>query len=230
MGKVILQWEKELARKSVAMAALWQDPVQRARMLAESTRRSAKAWPEEKVAQLLKLTAEGKSASEIAAVFGYPMTRNGIVGKWHRLQNAGMLLARPGNHHAAVKTAGERMPYLSKKSASAAKPKGCARVVGISLASTPVKLRGRSLNHREHVKPVAVELSEPLPLVNGARISIMQLTSKTCRWPLGDPGAPDFCFCGYPPTLRYGAASPYCEFHARVAHQPLQSRQHRKFG
>jgi|SRR6185312_2790093 len=42
-----------------------------------------------------------------------------------------------------------------------------------------------------------------------------QLTEATCRYPFGDPGAPDFCFCGQQ-TI---AEKPYCGAHWRLTHQ-----------
>jgi GcrA cell cycle regulator len=41
-----------------------------------------------------------------------------------------------------------------------------------------------------------------------------------CRWPIGDPAATEFHFCGRGPK----AGSPYCEAHARKAYQPQQAR------
>ena len=39
-----------------------------------------------------------------------------------------------------------------------------------------------------------------------------------CRWPIGDPGEPDFHFCG---RKKFGSL-PYCEHHVRMAYQPVQ--------
>lgn len=52
------------------------------------------------------------------------------------------------------------------------------------------------------------------------RVTILQLSSTTCKWPIGDPGNEDFCFCGHGPR----DGSPYCEYHARIAYRPLQER------
>jgi hypothetical protein len=38
------------------------------------------------------------------------------------------------------------------------------------------------------------------------------LTPEACRWPCGDPGRPDFHFCGSPVARR-----PYCEHHRAMA-------------
>ena len=47
------------------------------------------------------------------------------------------------------------------------------------------------------------------------RRKLMQLTNKTCHWPVGDPDKPGFFFCGA--KIRRNA---YCVRHARLAYQP----------
>ncbi len=42
------------------------------------------------------------------------------------------------------------------------------------------------------------------------RKTLLQLTEKTCHWPVGDPGSPDFFFCGG----ESANDQPYCSFHA----------------
>jgi GcrA cell cycle regulator len=49
---------------------------------------------------------------------------------------------------------------------------------------------------------------------------IQTLTECSCRWPIGDPQAADFHFCGKNKV----PGLPYCEFHARRAFQPPQTR------
>jgi hypothetical protein len=44
--------------------------------------------------------------------------------------------------------------------------------------------------------------------------AIWQLTNRTCRWPCGDPGEPDFYFCGAAPEPGF----PYCLDHCCVAY------------
>jgi hypothetical protein len=45
-----------------------------------------------------------------------------------------------------------------------------------------------------------------------------------CRWPISNPGAEDFCFCGNEPVK----GLPYCPGHARIAYR--QDRQRRNAG
>ena len=56
------------------------------------------------------------------------------------------------------------------------------------------------------------------------RLPLVALTDSTCRWPLGDPEAGDFAFCGLPALPR----KPYCEDHAKLAYQPMASRRPRE--
>src|SRR5262245_58744773 len=60
------------------------------------------------------------------------------------------------------------------------------------------------------------ECSEALSAGPAVRpVSLLELTEKTCRWPLGDPRIPDFGFCGATPV----AGQPYCVHHLRLAHR-----------
>ena len=51
---------------------------------------------------------------------------------------------------------------------------------------------------------------------------VCALTPEACRWPCGDPGHPDFHFCGSPVARR-----PYCEHHRAMAYvAPLTGSGH----
>ena len=52
------------------------------------------------------------------------------------------------------------------------------------------------------------------------KLTLMELTERTCKWPIGDPLAVDFNFCGNDS----GDAGPYCQFHAKMAYQPASDR------
>src|ERR1700737_2258139 len=58
----------------------------------------------------------------------------------------------------------------------------------------------------------------------GQRRSLLELTENTCRWPIGDPGNPDFFFSGGQ-TI---SSLPYCAYHARLAYQPPNPRRDRR--
>ena len=79
-------------------------------------------------------------------------------------------------------------------------------------------------------QPSANEISpEALAKVNAVektakKISLMELTERTCKWPIGDPATEKFWFCGLPTQ----AGKPYCEAHVSVAFQPMSSRRDRR--
>ena len=49
---------------------------------------------------------------------------------------------------------------------------------------------------------------------------MLTLGAHMCKWPIGDPSADTFTFCG----KRIDGDGSYCVGHARVAYQPQQSR------
>ena len=56
------------------------------------------------------------------------------------------------------------------------------------------------------------------------KLKLMELTERTCKWPIGDPATEDFWFCGLPSV----AGKPYCEAHVSVAFQPMSARRDRR--
>jgi GcrA cell cycle regulator len=89
-----------------------------------------------------------------------------------------------------------------------------------------------ALKPMHRIEPAARPEPEPEPIrlvdlrvPEGERVNILMLSDRTCRWPVGDPGAEDFCFCGHTPKANGG---PYCDYHSRIAFQPLQDRRRHK--
>lgn len=81
---------------------------------------------------------------------------------------------------------------------------GKAHRLGLSGRPSPIKRRKR------------VEAAEPK--VGGA--TILNLTERMCRWPIGDPKQPGFRFCG-----RHTVQDlPYCAEHAAMAYQQPKRR------
>jgi GcrA cell cycle regulator len=54
------------------------------------------------------------------------------------------------------------------------------------------------------------------PQDSAKRCSLLELQQWHCRWPLGDPTAENFGFCGNDSVH----ALPYCAVHARMAYRP----------
>ena len=56
------------------------------------------------------------------------------------------------------------------------------------------------------------------------KTSLLELSDKICKWPLGHPGEPDFHFCGSPINPGF----PYCLDHCSVAYQAQLPRRDRR--
>ena len=63
-------------------------------------------------------------------------------------------------------------------------------------------------------KPQLASAEAPEDSAN--RRSLFELQQWHCRWPIGDPTAHDFGFCGNKPV----DGLPYCPAHARMAYRP----------
>ncbi|CAN0596293.1 unnamed protein product [Ectocarpus sp. 12 AP-2014] len=177
------------------------------------------SWTDERVETLKKMWGEGQSASQIAKELG-GVTRNAVIGKVHRL--------------GLSNRAGSSAPAPEKKAAKPAAPKKAAakvapedRVVEVTVTPRkPIVPAGQPLPPQ----PSANEISpEALAKVNevektAKRISLMDLTERTCKWPIGDPATDDFWFCG----LSVQQGKPYCEAHVGVAFQPMSNRRDRR--
>lgn len=73
-------------------------------------------------------------------------------------------------------------------------------------------------------RPVAVvqaPIIEADPVVdeNGNKTTVLTVSDRMCKWPIGDPSSDSFTFCG-----RRQDEGPYCMEHARVAYQPVQTK------
>jgi GcrA cell cycle regulator len=173
------------------------------------------SWTDDRVELLKKLWTEGLSASQIAGRLGAGVTRNAVIGKVHRLNLSGR--AQPQRSAQPRAPRKQREPSLPGRA-----PNGMPSMPTAGSSALKPMMRA-------DVQPRPVALPEPKPMriVNidqGGRVTILHLSEKTCKWPIGDPGSEEFCFCGHGPR----DGSPYCEYHARLAYQPLQDRRNRK--
>lgn len=162
------------------------------------------AWTDERVELLKKLWAEGLSASQIAGRLG-GVTRNAVIGKVHRLGLSGRATSsrssvpRPRRNHAPRQNRTPSLTFGTRGNA-ALKP-----TFEAEYEPTPAP-----------IEELVIPLHE--------RASILTLKESMCRWPIGDPAEEDFHFCG---RKKVGPL-PYCEHHARLAYQPVQSRRREK--
>lgn len=185
------------------------------------------SWTDERVEKLKELWTEGMSASQIAKVLG-GVTRNAVIGKVHRLG----LSNRAGSDESKTAEAPKPKPAAAPKPAAPAKAAAAAEPVADAPVPAPVVRRTPPVI-RDATQPRAP--GAPTPEEEAARatlaqiekfakrISLLDLTERTCKWPIGDPTEEDFAFCG----LECVPGKPYCEYHVAVAFQPMSSRRDR---
>ncbi|MCR8827467.1 GcrA family cell cycle regulator [Pseudosulfitobacter koreensis] len=192
------------------------------------------SWTDERVETLKKMWGEGQSASQIAKELG-GVTRNAVIGKVHRLglsNRAGSGTTakvepkpKPAAPKADAKPKPETKPKVEAKPKPQEEPEPETRV-----AVMPPRAKIIPAGQPLPPQPSANEISpEALAKVSeiekkAKRLSLMELTERTCKWPVGDPATEDFWFCGLPVQ----AGKPYCEAHVGVAFQPMSARRDRR--
>lgn len=163
-------------------------------------------WTDERVELLKKLWADGLSASQIASQLG-GVTRNAVIGKVHRLNLSGR--AKPAATQARPRKT--RQPTAAPpvhRATSAARP--------MVQGNTALKMQPSAAPRRAQVQVPIEDLVVPISL----KVSLLALNDQMCKWPIGDPGADGFHFCGH----RSFNGLPYCEYHSRLAYQPVNDR------
>jgi GcrA cell cycle regulator len=144
---------------------------------------------------------QGWTAAQAAAYYG--ITRNAMLGKWKRM---GLCQPRPAPSERPL----VRPPAIRQR---APKP-ALGRAERLRRGWLPPE-----------VEAVASALS-PDDIPRYQRRTIETLGERHCRFPYGEPGKPDFFFCG-------GVAEtnlPYCTDHCRVAFNgaPRRNLEHMK--
>ena len=199
------------------------------------------SWTDERVELLKKMWGEGQSASQIAKELG-GVTRNAVIGKVHRLG-----LSNRTTTGAAKPDAKAAAPSAPKKPSKpkAAPPKAAAKVAEPAPGAEPeteVEVEAKPIP-KSPARRAIIPAGQPLPPQpsnneisaealakvseiekKAKRLTLMELTERTCKWPVGDPATDDFWFCGLPTQ----SGKPYCEAHVGVAFQPMSSRRDRK--
>jgi len=190
------------------------------------------SWTDERVELLKKMWGEGQSASQIAKELG-GVTRNAVIGKVHRLglsNRAGSTAAKPAGKEKPDAAAPAPQAEAEAPQAPAPEPENAEAEEAPAAAPAPARRPIVPAGQPLPPQPAANEISpEALASVRqvekkALKISLMELTERTCKWPIGDPATEDFWFCGLPVQ----AGKPYCEAHVGVAFQPMSSRRDRR--
>jgi GcrA cell cycle regulator len=208
------------------------------------------SWTDERVELLKTMWSEGKSASQIAKALG-GVTRNAVIGKVHRLGLSNRTAASPRPAEsaepaeeapaaaAAAAPAEAEAPAAPSPAAAAPRPEPEAPAprepairegaleADLAAEAAPPAARPQAPAPQPPapVSEVSEEARRNLELVErkAKKLSLLQLTERTCKWPIGDPATDDFYFCGLPAA----PGKPYCDAHVAVAFQPMSARRDR---
>ncbi|MFO1105898.1 MAG: GcrA family cell cycle regulator [Amaricoccus sp.] len=197
------------------------------------------SWTDERVEALKLMWSEGKSASQIAKELG-GVTRNAVIGKVHRLglSNRAPGSDRPEDEASLLEGGIEDLGLEIEEEEQAPVAKPAPQPVAAAAAPRPVaketvpvprpKPAGQPMPPQPSASEISAEALANLAEVakKARRLTLMQLTERTCKWPVGDPATDDFWFCGLPAV----AGKPYCETHVAVAFQPMSARRDRRAG
>ena len=200
------------------------------------------SWTDERVETLKRMWAEGASASQIAKELGQ-VTRNAVIGKVHRL---GLSNRVEGEDQPAAPAAPEPQPVAEPVAAAA--PAEAPRVEPepepepeaetaeapepqpapqpVFAPRRPIVPAGQPLPPQPSANEISPETLASVREVEkrALKLSLMELTERTCKWPIGDPATDKFWFCGLPSQ----PGKPYCEAHVGVAFQPMSARRDRR--
>lgn len=114
------------------------------------------------------------------------VTRNAVIGKIHRL---GLSPTRPAGAPARSCPPRARHPRLSPQ-------RRLLRLIGAEA-------------------PSLAAAAEAAPIESTQRCSLLEIAQGKCHWPIGDPQAADFAFCGNEAITGFS----YCVGHARMAYR-----------
>ena len=210
------------------------------------------AWTSDRVELLTILWQKGNSASQIATELGEGVSRNAVIGKIHRLglsqrsdgnseSNNDKSNIRSARRTLSKSTLAEAIsPDISDQVSLNAKPeKKRGRKKAEKTSNKDPRNFENSLKNGKNSKnqvekspqPVGTSeldqqaVADMIELEKRAKkLNLMELTERTCKWPIGDPATDKFWFCGH----QAENGKPYCSTHVAIAFQPISTRRERR--
>jgi GcrA cell cycle regulator len=162
-------------------------------------------WTSEAIGQLRAFWDEGHSTAEIGRRMG--VSKNAVVGKAHRLN----LPARPSPIRR------EAEPSLRVP----AQPRQAPPMLPTP-ATAPARAPAPPQRRLEDRPPAAAP--RPAPVAPPAPVAVVRpfprAASRTCCWPIGEPGTSGFRFCSGDAM----PGKPYCGEHAALAYVKVRDR------
>ncbi len=200
------------------------------------------SWTDERIATLKKMWEGGSTASQIAEELG-GVSRNAVIGKAHRLglKSRPSPVKAAEKKKPAAKAKPVAKPAPKKPAPRAEVPKAPARPAPAATAKPSTPIPSQPLPNKTPDLPKIVSVGPggflrqgpgdqqpPIPPAPPRRLvpakpdpsiadktSLLDLSDKVCRWPMGHPGEPDFHFCGEAVNPGF----PYCVEHCGRAYQ-----------
>ena len=206
------------------------------------------SWTDDRVETLKRMWSEGQSASAIAKELG-GVTRNAVIGKVHRLGLSNRTeepeAAAPAPAAPAPEPVAREKPAAPRAvpqpaaapvrpeptpepvaAQPAPEPEPSTQPAFVPVPRRPIVPAGQPLPPQPSANEISPEALASVREVEkrAKKRTLMELTERTCKWPIGDPATDKFWFCGLPSV----AGKPYCEAHVGVAFQPMSSRRDRR--
>ena len=188
------------------------------------------AWTDERVETLKTLWTGGASASQIAKELG-GVTRNAVIGKVHRLglssRNQGKpeTAEKPAPVVEEVAAAQEPVAAPPVREVKMPEPQAETTAAAPEVAKSPDADLPVPATPSEGMVTIPSENQVDIAQIDrdARKLGLMDLTERTCKWPIGDPSRGEFYFCGHPVVT----GKPYCKGHTAAAYQPMSSRRDR---
>ncbi len=195
------------------------------------------SWTDERIDRLKTMWENGLTASQIADELG-GVSRNAVIGKAHRLG----LKSRPSPvkaNDADAKAAAPKPKAKPVEKAATPRPAPAAPVErAATTSSAPLNITPPrpqpdmpkivSIGPGGFMRQGPGDQQAPIPPAPPRRLvpakpspeiadktSLLDLSDRVCRWPMGHPGEPDFHFCGEAVNPGF----PYCVEHCGRAYQ-----------
>jgi GcrA cell cycle regulator len=191
------------------------------------------SWTDERIDRLKSMWEKGLTASQIADELG-GVSRNAVIGKAHRLglksrpspvkanegeaKPAPKPKAKPIEKAAAPRAAApapERSPSAAAPAQATPTPRSdMPKIVSIGPGGFMRQGPGDQQAPIPPAPPRRLVPAKPSPEI-ADKTSLLDLSDRVCRWPMGHPGEPDFHFCGEAVNPGF----PYCVEHCGRAYQ-----------
>ena len=212
------------------------------------------SWTDERVQRLTKLWQDGLSASKIAAELGgvtrnavigkvhrLGMSNRDKKGATEAAAAAASAPANMAERGAGAADAPVRIGTGAPSRAS--QPSGRTRQQSVgtggssatysstqrtaaTMGNAALKMDMETDAEEETVVEAKVveKNAEDVVVPISRKLTLLQLSESTCKWPTGDPTMPGFSFCGHSSA----EDKPYCDYHAKIAFQPPNERRRRR--